>query len=217
MKMIKKTNTFLIIGLSAMLLFLSGCNLLTYPAYILFGQTHQSVKAEYRGLTGKKIAIIVAGQPAIEFDQPYARMDLALVSAQSISDHIKNVTFADQDQIDRFQRESLDWYSVSISEIARKFDAEVVLYIDLIQFTTAEIDSINLLRGRIWAQVSVYDMSETKPDSPKYETEVQVIYPEEMPLPISDSTSIAVRQNTLLMFADELARKFYDHKKEIRK
>ena len=115
------------------MLFSSGCNLLTYPTYILFGQTHQSVKAEYRDLAGKKIAIIVAGQPAIEFEQPYARMDLALVSAQSISDHVKNVTFADQDQIDRFQRESLDWYSVSISEIARKFDAQSVLYIDLIQ------------------------------------------------------------------------------------
>ena len=213
----KKTNAFIIISLTTTALFLSGCNLLTYPVYILFGQTKQSVKAEYRGLTGKKIAIVVAGQPAIEFEQPYARMDLALVSAQAVSDHVKDVTFSDQDRIDRFQRESLDWYSVEISEIARKFDAEVVLYIDLIQFTTAEIDSINLLRGRIWGQVSVYDMSAANPDSPEYETEVQVIYPEQMPLPISDSASIAVRQNTLLMFAEELDRKFYEHKKEIHK
>ena len=105
---------------------------------------------------------------------------------------------------------------ITEAEIAAKFDAQRILYLDLIQFASRETDSVNLLRGRIWAQVRVYEIDSADPEKVAYETEVQVIYPEQAPTPISDNARIAVRQGSINLFAQELARKFYTHKITIR-
>ena len=75
-----------------------------------------------------------------------------------------------------------------------------------------EIDSVNLLRGRITAHIRIYDRQSAQPDKPCYETEVSIVFPEQGPLPMSDSARMGIEQQTLVLFAEELARKFYKHK-----
>ncbi len=103
---------------------LGGCNWWEFPAYVLFGKTHEKVKAEYNQLKGKRVAIIIAGLPAIDFEDPYARMDLALASAELIRQEVKKVQFVEQEKIERFQQENLDWISMPMSEIGNKFGAD---------------------------------------------------------------------------------------------
>ena len=195
---------------------LSGCNWLEFPAYIIFGKTHENVKAEYTNLKGKRAAIVIAGLPAIDFEDPYARMDLALASAQRIKQQVKDVQFMEQEKIERFQQEDLDWISMPMSQIGEKFGVDRIIYIELMQFTTMEPDSINLVRGRVWTQVSIYELDSPGPNVPKYETEIQIVYPEQGPLPMSDTALIDARQQVILLYALELTRKFHDHKRKIR-
>jgi len=195
---------------------LGGCNWWEFPAYVLFGKTHEKVKAEYKHLEGKRVAIIIAGLPAIDFEDPYARMDLGLASAELIRQEVKKVQFVEQEKIERFQQENLDWISMPMSEIGNKFGADRILYIELMQFTTVEPESINLVRGRVWSQVSIYEVDSPQPNVPVCETEIQIVYPEQGPLPMSDTALLETRQGIIVLYAQELSRKFHDHKRKIR-
>ncbi len=194
---------------------LGSCNWLEFPAFVLFGKTHERVKAEYTDLKGKRVAIIIAGLPAIDFEDPYARMDIALLSAELIRQEVDEVQFVDQEKIERFQQENLDWISMPMRELGTHFGADRILYIELMQFTTVEPESINLVRGRIWSQVSIYEVDSLQPNVPAYETEIQVVYPEQGPQPMSDTTRMGARQQIIVQYAQELSRKFYNHKRKI--
>ena len=193
-----------------------GCGFLSYPFYVLFGRTEERVKAEYIGLKDQKIALIIFGQPGIDFEDPFARLDLALATEQAIIQNVKTTEFADQEEIQSFQRARLDWYSLPMSEIAAKFQVQRVLYLELIQFTIREIDTVNLLRGRIWAQLSVFEADSAQPDVPAYESEVEIVFPEQAPEPYSENAKFAIRRESIRLFALETARKFHDHKKKVK-
>jgi hypothetical protein len=194
---------------------IGGCNLLEYPFYVLFGQSHTKVKAEYTGLENQKTAVIIVGQSAIDFEEPYARMDLALATEQTLKEYIKGVELADQEEIQNFQRSRLDWYSMPIADILNQFQVQRLLYVELIQFTIREPDSVNLLRGHIWAQLRVYEQESDTPDIPVLETEAEVVFPEQAPSSYSEAARFNIRQQSIGLFSQEVARKFYDHKKEV--
>ena len=191
---------------------LGGCNLLEYPLYVIFGDRTESVKAEYPGLRDKRIAVLVMTTPAVDFEYPYAQLELTNLVSLVLSQHVKGAQLVDPQEIDRFQREDLDWLRLSISEIGRKFDAEQIVYLDVIQYTMTEEKSVNLLRGRIWAEVSVYDMAAAQANRARYTTEVTVVYPEANPVPVDGGARQHIELRTINMFAEELALKFYDHK-----
>lgn len=204
----KKQSLFLI----SILFLVGGCNLFT-PIAVLFHSKEKKVKAEYKGLEEKKTVIIVEASPGTEFEFPNARANVALATAYELGSKIKKVTVVDWEKIDAFQRDDLDWLSLPVSEIGKKFDAQRVLYVDLIEYTTMEEFSVNLLRGRMIVDLRVYEMDGPRPDEPVYQTEVSVIYPENTPIPLSDeSTKARVELQTIRNLAIDIVRKFYDHK-----
>ena len=191
-------------------LILGGCNMLDLPAYVLFGGHKSKVKAEYAGLENTRTAIFVVAGPAIEFEYPYARKSLALWIAHYIKENVPSATFVDQERIDDFQRERLDWYELSVPELAERFNAQQVLYLDLIRFTMREENSVNLLRGNVIADVRVYDLQQDAV-LPVYQTEITAMYPEHNPMPMGDAAWQVVQRETMEHFAQILAKKFYDH------
>ena len=194
------------------LMFVAGCNLLEHPLYVLFGQTSKKVKAEYAGLRGKKTVIFVATGPGVDFEYPGARMNLALATADVLSQHVKDAEFVDARMVDTFQREDLDWLSLPMAELGEKFSADLVLYLDMIEFTLAEPESINLLRAYVTADIRVYEMDSANPNKPNYQTEISITYPEQGPLPMSDVAMQRVMYRSIGLFAEELSYVFYDHR-----
>jgi hypothetical protein len=209
-KTVQQCVIILIVSLAG--LFAGGCNWFQLPLYAIFGQTHTNVKAEYTALAGKKIAIVIATGPSTNFDYPQARTNITLAIIQTITKHVKNVQFVDRAEIEKFQKENLDWGALSMGNIARRFGAQRVLYLDLYQFTMYEPNSINLLRGNIAAAMSVYEADSANPDRQAYHTNVEIVYPENQPVPLSGPAMKSVQYNAIVLFADQVARKFYDHK-----
>ncbi|MCP4713231.1 MAG: hypothetical protein GY869_31760 [Planctomycetes bacterium] len=189
--------------------------MLEYPIYVLLGQSHTKVKAEYTGLENQKTAVIIVGQSAIDFEEPYARMDLALATEQALTEYVKGIELADQEEIQNFQRSRFDWYSLPVSDIINQFQVERLLYVELIQFTIREPESVNLLRGHIWAQLRIFEKESDTPNIPVLETEADVIFPEQGPSSYSEAARFNIRQQSIGLFALEVARKFHDHKKEV--
>jgi len=195
---------------------LAGCNLLEFPAYVLFGQRTRKVKAEYRHLKNERIALMVSAGPGIDFEYPYARTDLALACAQVFGQRVEGVRFVEQEEIEKFQSAHLDWATMGKAELADVFGVGHIIWLDLIQFTLREESSVNLLRGRVLSAVRVFDKHGAAPNVPSYQTEISVVVPDHGPLPVSDVALQGIYRQTMLRFADKLASKFYDHKVPIR-
>lgn len=191
-----------------------GCNWFEYPLYVLFGDSKINIDAEYDGLAGKKIAVLVMTTPAVDFEHPYARLELTSIVSLALSERVKNATFVDVEEIDRFQREDLDWLSMGIDEIGKKFEVDRVVYLDVIQYTMIEENSVNLLRGRILAEVSVYEMEAAEANAAVYTGEVMVVHPDYAPVPVGGGARQQIELASIRLFAQELARKFTDHKIE---
>jgi len=191
---------------------LSGCNILAYPAYVLFGQSEKKVKAEYTGLEKQTTLIFVVTNPAIDFEYPYTGLNITLASADRIAKQVEDTRFADPEAVDKYQREKIDWLSFPIAEIGQHFQASRVLYIDMVQFTMREEDSLNLLRAHIAADIRMYEIDSLTSDEPAYQTDLEVLYPKLGPSLFSDEAHAMIYQQSIALFAEELAKKFYDHK-----
>ncbi|MCF7958229.1 MAG: hypothetical protein K9M57_07275 [Phycisphaerae bacterium] len=191
--------------------FLGGCNLLELPVYALFGQSYKKVKAEYTGLKGKKVAIIIAMGPLINYDYPDARLNVALAVGDLIKKNVDDVTLIDQNQIENYQNRYLDWLSMPMSELGTHFKADRVLYIDLYEYTMHDESSVNLLRGRLNGSLYIYDMESRQQDRAVYNGDVKTQYPKDHPEPLSEKALHKIRFNSIVLFADGVAKKFYNH------
>ncbi len=196
----------------AAILMLSGCNALQYPAYVLFGGSKVKVKAEYEGLTGQSTALMLISRPGIDFEFPLAKIELALAANSLLAAKIEGCTLVDQQKVDDIQQTNLDWMSMPFSQLGDKLQANRIVYVDLIQFTMNETDGSGLLRGRLVAAVSVYEIDGKSPDGPVYETEIAVTLPKYGPTFMNNGTLEKFYRMVIDKFALELARKFYDHK-----
>lgn len=185
--------------------------MLDYPLYLVFGRHKTKVKAEYTGLKNTQTAVVIMAGPDVQFEHPHAQTNLAIWIAHAISQNVKPIRFIDQEKVDTLMKENIDWFELPIEDIAKLLEVDRILYLDLIRYTMEEEHSVNLLRGNIIADVRVYDIGKD-PEKPSYQTEIQVTFPEHSPLPLSDRTMQKVQRQTMAIFADKLAKKFYNHK-----
>jgi hypothetical protein len=103
-------------------------------------------------------------------------------------------------------------------KLAGVFNADYVLIITLVDYSTREFGSINLWRGRVLAEASLWPAVNTPthpedPPKPLWQSEtIKIVYPPESPqgIPVADDRVIRIK--TAQLFADEVAKNFYAHK-----
>ncbi|NLF32173.1 MAG: hypothetical protein GX591_14960 [Planctomycetes bacterium] len=192
---------------------LTGCNILAYPLYVLAPRRSKTIPAEFDGLAGKAVAIVIYHDMDTLYEYPGTREELGMLIAKALSDNIEGVQIVDPRHIIRYQNGNLHWDTQPMTEIGRTFEADYVLYVSLTEFTTHERGSINLPVGRVSAAVSLWNTSLSSSDPnacvwQKPNLSVQVD---------ADSGALAwdpttLRLQTQRVFADRLTRHFYAHK-----
>lgn len=195
-------------------IFAGGCGLVNFSGYALFGGHKHKVEAEYRGLEGQTIAVVVAGHPGLEFDYPFARTNLHMRLVQTFGKHIADSKFVNYKEIIKLQEDASQWNSMSLLEMGRALAAERIVYVDLIHYTLLTENSVNLLQGHIIADVRVYEVTGPRPEKAAYQTEIEIVYPEGVPQLRTGPAERAIELRTMAHFAVSLTEKFYDHRKE---
>jgi len=188
-----------------------GCN---YIAYLLAPPLPaKRVPAEYSGLAGKKLLILVYAPETIHYDYPLAEAQVAANVAQSLGKHTK-AKIIPIGEVLNYQETNLHWRQLPLKEIARHFAAEQVLYIELQVYRGHDPLSANLLRGRIQADCSLHEFADKDKQRMVivWRNTVAATFPAKQPVSIYDASEPAVLQQTLSIFAENLARKFYKHK-----
>jgi len=82
----------------------------------------------------------------------------------------------------------------------------------LVEYTTREAGSLQLFRGRIYAEAGLYDVSLPESTARIWDCpEIRVAYPEDSPVGIPGEDDRAIRAETERYFAEALVRKFRKH------
>jgi hypothetical protein len=195
-----------------------GCNYVAPILYLANAEKTEKVSAEYSELAGKKVCVWVWSDESLLFVYPAVRVDTANYASCCIKEHLKGVDFVDAIRVAKFQRSNYEADSLPVVEVGRKFDADVVLFIQVSDFVTRPAGSPNLFQGQMATQCAIYDCKGELPvESPKrklWSGSIKVVYPDH-PVGMLETNDMAMRSILLKLFGDALAKKFYDYRVKV--
>jgi hypothetical protein len=191
-----------------------GCHWL-YAYFAAPRHPKETVKAEY-ALKAERLVIVTYAGAEILFDDPTAPLevsyDITNEILRSLSANIK--TIVRPEQVVRWQESTLEWPNMSLVDIAKTFQADTILYVELERYSLMEDRSANLYRGRVRARVQVAEVGATS--NPVYETTVETTFPEDRPVGVLETSERTIRTGTNIFFARAVLDKFRDHEIEIK-
>ncbi len=215
-RMRRRTAPTTITALTASLLLsaLAGCRIAAIP-FILWGQPPTKlVPAEYPYLTGKKVCIVVWADNYTLLEYPFVQLEISEYVRRALEQHVQRVRFVSNRTVVDYQRSDPDWQHKHPAVIGARFHADRVLLIELTQYTTREPESTFLYRGRISANIKVYDPA--YPDAgPAYKTVVETVWPEEASGQWGTNED-EIRKQTMEAFAAQVAARFHDRRVKVR-
>lgn len=192
---------------------LSGCKLLYVGAAMWGQEPTREVRAEYPYLAGKKLCTLIWADGDTLFQYPHLQLELAEFVNQALERNVAGLTLAPQRSVVEMQHREPEWRRTDPAELGKRFGADRVLMIELTQYTTREPESPHLHRGRIHASVKVYN-TEYPNSRPAWQTTIETAYPPDTAGAWGSEES-AIRKAVMEAFADDVARKFYDHKVKV--
>jgi len=196
---------------------LASCNLLT--PLVLIGEHTKKVSPEFDKLAGKRVAVLVWTQPATLFDYPHVRFELATYIGDKLHAEMAQrnlgMQVVDPRDVEQFLQKNID-AQIDPYAVGRQFNADYVVYLEVLEFQIRDAQTPQFLRGRIQASVSVHDIRAERESQRRYElTPVQCVHPEDAPVPMTATNSPLIREATYRKFAEQVARKFYEHTIEL--
>lgn len=210
-------NTLVLLSLG-LAVTLGGCGELGY----IFGQLFppdvvEEINAEFDGLPGHTVAVVVHVPDEVHYTHPTAPLEISAI----VSERLKLIGADDKKaevintvspyKINQLQNENLYWEALPKTELAKQLHADYVLYISVMEFTTREPGSQNLYRGQITAECALYDVTQKEATAEVWRSSrMSSRFPQDGPYLYSEDDE-EIRLDTIVILAEKLAKKFYDH------
>jgi hypothetical protein len=173
------------------------------------------VKAEY-ALKAERLVIVTYAGTEILFNDPTVSLevsrDITNEILRSLPQDVK--TIIHPAQVVRWQESTLEWPNMSLTDIAKAFQADTILYVELERYTLMEDRSANLFRGRVRARVQVAQVA--APRNPVYEANIETLFPEDRPVGVLETSDRTIRAGTNIFFSRAVVDKFRDHEVEVK-
>ncbi|UCC29198.1 MAG: hypothetical protein JSU86_13460 [Phycisphaerales bacterium] len=203
--------------LLSLLPFVASCNLLTPLVFI--GEHRKKVSPEFDKLAGRRVAILVWTDPSTLFDYPYARFELATYIGDKLYPEMTrrelDTEVIDPRDVEDFIQKNVN-AEIDPNAVGDAFDADYVVYVEVLKFQFRNPEQPQFLRGEIHASVSVHDVRADPDQLRRYElAPVQCQYPDGAPILMTATNPRLIRQATYRKFAEQVARKFYEHTVEL--
>ncbi|MCE5279632.1 MAG: hypothetical protein ABFD92_09430 [Planctomycetaceae bacterium] len=200
----------------AMLIACGGCtNFRDMMLYSFAKAPIKTVPAEFDKFSGKRVAVVIFADQAVQYEYPMARLELATVVAQEIRAKLTKANVVDPRIILEQQDSDIHWDSMEKTRFGKLFGADYVLYVALVDFSTREVGSLELVRGRIVADVALYSTEQEESKSCQWRNpNLRIEFPggNDAKVRLSEND---IRYQTEKVFADTLVKKFYTHKVEM--
>ena len=164
--------------------------------------------AECNDLKGKRVAIVVVSSDGELGPSTTPRM-LARTLGRLLNDNVRHIEIVSQQEIDDWI-DTEGWDYVDALQVARGVDADVLLKIDLSDFSIH--DGQSMFRGSCLAELTVYDM--TSGGAIVWDKPAQVIeYPRRAGFPVTDYSMGEARFKILYIniVAHDISISFYPY------
>jgi len=192
-----------------------GCNLAAFAGYMLIpGPPKKTIKPEFAGLEKQHVAVAVYAGPETELDFQTIRLEISDAVAAELQKRIKGTTLVDARRVIRYQDENPGWNAKSPERLCTIFDCDYLLLVSLIEFSTHEMGSLRLVRGRLKAEARLYRSLASGEGGLAWRAKelFSVVHPPETPVGVLAQNDWDIRIQTEKLFAEALVKKFYKHK-----
>lgn len=185
-----------------------GCWL---AATMFGGEKAYQVEAQYAGLRGQTVAVMVAADEYLLFTQPRIREAVGRAVSGELAANVEGVTVANPARVTAFQEANPYWATTPYTELIDAIGAQRLVVIDLAEYRLHEPGNKHVWKGVAAGGVSVVEADRPDPDRLAFETAVRVEFPENTELGLIDANRQAVELATLKLFSKRVGRLFYDH------
>lgn len=162
-----------------------------------------SVKAEFPGLEGKRVAVVTITDSSQYSDDTAARI-LSRRIADILNEQVKDIKLVREDEVQQW-RDRNGWDAIEFLDIGRGVKADKVLGIEMTGLRLR--DGATLYRGRSSATVTVYDIAT---DTVEFRRHLDdFTYPTSAGMYTSETTEAKFRNLYLGVLAGRIARHFH--------
>jgi hypothetical protein len=184
-----------------------GCaNGLANVMYIFQGRN--DVKAQYAGLSGKRVAVVCRPLATMQYRNANPAKDMGQYVSNLLKENVPKIQLVSRNEVDKWIDENESNFD-DFAAIGEALKADVVVGIELESFTIYQ-GSTTLYQGKADAQVAVYDIK--KGGEQVWSTRLpQVVYPPNTAVASSDMPENEFRRRFMTKLAEHVARYFYDH------
>ena len=196
---------------------LTGCDFFRWASYALT-DPNEEVKAEYAGLQGRTIAVVIDVDAAISCDHPKVRSLLSDSIYFMMHRNIKDIKTVSPVTVINYQNDHPKWRDQDWTMIGEALKADYLLVISI-----AEYSSMGSVTGAIQAEIigdaqllemwqNQEGVVEDKVVWPKDGTPyaIEITHPKDA---VYGSSGAKVMRSARLLFAQELTQKFHDYER----
>lgn len=197
------------------MLTLGGCAF----AQVVAQAVPKSADAQYKGLAGQKVAVMVWTERAVRIDYPTLRIDTANMMQEDL------IAKTDQSELDkaqfpwearsvaRFLKDHPELEGKAITEFAQRLTGVTrLIYVEVTDFSTRSETAVQLFKGGMTGNVMVLEVESGKSSKIVFKKNgVHVSFPQHSPEGVLEATEGAIYAGTVKAFALEAAQLFYGH------
>ena len=171
------------------------------------------VKAQYKDLNNRSVAVVVSMSDFAEFNHPGAKQAVTEEMVRRIKANVPGVTLTSPSDVLQWQQDNPYWATRPPSMLINQLKVERLVLVEIGEYRTHEPGDKHVLRGVISASVNIVEAEADDPDNFGASFTKNTMYPEPGESKIGrvgdDEAVIEVR--TQIRFCESAAGLFYDH------
>lgn len=199
------------LALAAALPALPGCAAVG-GAVAAYQETEEvTIPAEYTGLAGRKVAILVDAPLEIQYEHPEVVAMITDVVGLNVRAYCPQALVLDTRQTLAYQYNNVYWSTMDYAQLCRDLEADRVILVDLNNYRLIEPGNPYLWDGRAGADVNVIEAESPDPTVFAFRKSIAVRFPGMDGVTREDATEQQVAQGLQIALCQAISRLFHDH------
>lgn len=196
--------------LLALAVTLPGCAQFVVLSYLIGGPPHiepefdRMTKESFTG-TDVKVAVVCWADPKIKLK--YSKIDTEVATCVARLMRAQKINVIEPDYIRAWIDKHGEWETPD--EIAKEFEVDYVVEIELASFDLYEPHSATLYRGNTEAYVNVHKMDKAGTSDKIFAKEVNFMFPTKVPRSTYEQPELSFKREYLSRLGEEIGFKFY--------
>ncbi|MEX0655426.1 MAG: hypothetical protein WD534_01865 [Phycisphaeraceae bacterium] len=197
---------------ATLLVSLLGCGPVGWMAHsVSGGQKRVPVPAEYEGLEGQRVAVLVAVDEYTLHQHRQAPLLICRSVSSQLAEHVPGTALVNPRDVMAFQHENPYWATDRYGHVIEALDVDRLVVVDLMDYRLHEPGNRHVWQGLLSATVLVTAADARDPDQPAYSASVRVRFPEQTELGSVNAEAQTIEAGMIERFSVAVGRLFHDH------